>query len=138
MRTKIFIALVATAIVMSSCGWLFGKSDKAAAFNIEGNWKLDSLTAGKDTSSLTPLLVAWGATDSSNKLSLQFHFKQDTLIATYASGEKDTTFYQLDVAAKQLAVTNETTTEVLRYSTAADSTLSIAFKDSTTLYLSRK
>jgi hypothetical protein len=138
MRTSILIAVLATVIVMSSCQWFFAKDNKATTFNIHGNWKLDSLNATTDTSSLTPLIVALAAVDSSNQLSLQFQFATDTLITTYAAGDKDTLTYQLDTALHQLKFANNSSVEIIRYTPVSDSTMSMRFKDSTVLYVSRK
>jgi hypothetical protein len=41
MRSKIFIALVATAIGMSSCDWFKTGTSGAKPFNLQGNWTVD-------------------------------------------------------------------------------------------------
>ena len=75
MRSKIVIAILATAISMSSCEWISPSKNLVSSNQIEGKWKLDSLTEGNDTSGIFPLLLAMAATDSNNNLSMQIEFK---------------------------------------------------------------
>jgi hypothetical protein len=138
MRTEIFIALVAAAITLSSCDWLFGKKDRSPAFNIEGAWQLDSIILTKDTSSLTPLILSMAALDSAGKPSLSLHFAKDTLVTTYAAGDKDSIAYKIDAAVNQISFGKDTAQEVVNYKPVHDSAMLLSFKDSTVLFLSRK
>jgi len=135
MRTATFIAVLATAITLSSCEWLFGK--KATAFNIEGTWKLDSLKAPQDSASLTPLLIAMAAKGEKDSSTFQLEFGKDTLVLTTASGN-DTLPYSISASTKQISVHKDSTVEAITYQPITDSVLSLAYSDSTVLYFSRK
>jgi hypothetical protein len=45
MRSKIFIALVATAIGMSSCDGFKNASSTSKSYNLQGKWIVDSIAA---------------------------------------------------------------------------------------------
>ena len=137
MRTKIGIALLATAIFMSSCEWFSPAKNNTSSNQLEGNWKVDSLTEGTDTSSMIPLLLALAAVDSRNKISMQIHFKKDTAITTYAAGDRDTSIFTNDTSAKVIVIKDESADEKIRYHFANNQSMYLQFKDSTLLHLSR-
>ena len=138
MRTKIVIAILATAISMSSCEWISPSKNLVSSNQIEGKWKVDSLTEGNDTSSLFPLLLAMAATDSNNNLSMQIEFNKDSIITTYAGGDSDTTYFTNDTLAKIIYFKEDSTNERISYRFIKHNVMYLQLKDSTVLHLSKK
>ena len=138
MRSKIVIAILATAISMSSCEWISPSKNLVSSNQIEGKWKVDSLTEGNDTSSLFPLLLAMAATDSNNNLSMQIEFNKDSIITTYAGGDSDTTYFTNDTLAKIIYFKEDSTNERMSYRFVKHNIMDLQFKDSTVLHLSKK
>lgn len=138
MRTKIVIAILATAISMSSCEWISPSKNLVSSNQIEGKWKVDSLTEGNDTSSLFPLLLAMAATDSNNNVSMQIEFNKDSIITTYAGGDSDTTYFTNDTLAKIIYFKEDSTNERISYRFVKHNIMNLQLKDSTVLHLSKK
>ena len=138
MRTKIVIAILATAISMSSCEWISPSKNLVSSNQIEGKWKVDSLTEGNDTSSLFPLLLAMAATDGNNNLSMQIEFNKDSIITTYAGGDSDTTYFTNDTLAKIIYFKEDSTNERISYRFVKHNIMNLQLKDSTVLHLSKK
>lgn len=138
MRTKIVIAILATAISMSSCEWISPSKNLVSSNQIEGKWKVDSLTEGNDTSSLFPLLLAMAATDSNNNVSMQIEFNKDSIITTYAGGDSDTTYFTNDTLAKIIYFKEDSTNERISYRFIKHNVMYLQLKDSTVLHLSKK
>ena len=138
MRSKIVIAILATAISMSSCEWISPSKNLVSSNQIEGKWKVDSLTEGNDTSSLFPLLLAMAATDSNNNLSMQIEFNKDSIITTYAGGDSDTTYFTNDTLAKIIYFKEDSTNERISYRFVKHNIMNLQLKDSTVLHLSKK
>ena len=138
MRSKIVIAILATAISMSSCEWISPSKNLVSSNQIEGKWKVDSLTEGNDTSSLFPLLLAMAATDSNNNLSMQIEFNKDSIITTYAGGDSDTTYFTNDTLAKIIYFKEDSTNERISYRFVKHNVMYLQLKDSTVLHLSKK
>ena len=138
MRTKIVIAILATAISMSSCEWISPSKNLVSSNQIEGKWKVDSLTEGNDTSSLFPLLLAMAATDSNNNLSMQIEFNKDSIITTYAGGDSDTTYFTNDTLAKIIYFKEDSTNERISYRFIKHNVMYLQLKDSTVMHLSKK
>jgi hypothetical protein len=93
MRSKIFIAVVATAIAMSSCDWLTAKKQPAEAFNIEGKWKVDSISNRADSAKETESAKHTIFSHKPASLQTLFEFKKDTVVAII-SGRSDTLSYK--------------------------------------------
>ena len=138
MRSKIVIAILATAISMSSCEWISPSKNLVSFNQIEGKWKVDSLTEGNDTSSLFPLLLAMAATDSNNNVSMQIEFNKDSIITTYAGGDSDTTYFTNDTVAKIIYFKEDSTNERISYRFIKHNVMYLQLKDSTVLHLSKK
>ena len=138
MRTKIVIAILATAISMSSCEWISPSKNLVSSNQIEGKWKVDSLTEGNDTSSLFPLLLAMAATDGNNNVSMQIEFNKDSIITTYAGGDSDTTYFINDTLAKIIYFKEDSTNERISYRFIKHNVMYLQLKDSTVLHLSKK
>ena len=138
MRTKIVIAILATAISMSSCEWISPSKNLVSSNQIEGKWKLDSLTEGNDTSGIFPLLLAMAATDSNNNVSMQIEFNNDSIITTYAGGDSDTTYFINDTLAKIIYFKEDSTNERISYRFVKHNIMNLQLKDSTVLHLSKK
>ena len=138
MRSKIVIAILATAISMSSCEWISPSKNLVSSNQIEGKWKVDSLTEGNDTSSLFPLLLAMAATDGNNNVSMQIEFNKDSIITTYAGGDSDTTYFTNDTLAKIIYFKEDSTNERISYRFIKHNVMYLQLKDSTVLHLSKK
>ncbi len=138
MRTNFFTVLFAGAIGMASCNSVT-KSENIVAINqLEGEWKVDSLTQGKDSSSIFPLLLSMAATDSNHNFSMHLIFKTDSIITTYADGNKDTTLFQLDTIANSIVLLEKSGPDTIWYHIVNDHAMSLQFKDSSLMHMSRK
>jgi len=62
---------------------------------------------------------------------------KETLVIETDSGN-DTVPYSIDTNARQISLRNDSTIETFRYLLIADNLLSLAYNDSTELYLGRK
>ena len=139
MQRVIFIALMATAIIMSSCELIYSTNKKPKANSITGSWKLDSISTGNDSSELTSLIVAMAAIDSNNNYSLVMDIRADSIITTYADGQQETVHYILVEPAKNLLIKEDSSrNNIIHYNLVSDSVLSLALIDSVILYLRRK
>ena len=123
---------------MSSCEWISPSKNLVSSNQIEGKWKLDSLTEGNDSSSLIPFLLAMAVTDSNNNLSMQIEFNKDSIITTYAGGDSDTTYFTNDTLAKIIYFKEDSTNERMSYRFVKHNIMDLQFKDSTVLHLSKK
>ena len=122
-------AIAATAIVSASCDWFQSESNEIKNPLI-GQWKIDSLTVGKDTSGafVLALLVA--------KDQAVLEFKKDTIV-TMNGNDSDTSFYKW--YEKEMKVMPADTVEgAFQYARLNDSTVTLTSKDSTVLFLQKK
>lgn len=131
MKIKIYAALIAAAsIALFSCDWFSKKTKKSNP--LIGNWKLDSIDVGKD-SSLVHAFVAIAIKEDSNAMELKF--TQDSFLI---SGNKpDTAKYWFNEKSNQLVV-KESTDELYSYHRINDSTVSLTAKDSSVLFLKKR
>lgn len=139
MKTKIAAICVAAAIVVSfiSCNW-FGKS-KSAAFNIEGNWVIDSMeNLGSDTgfASLGLLVLAI----NQDSLPLGIVFNADSSYRLVNSSDSLAGQYSFSDDGENLLVTEhgDSTRHTFRFITKSDSAFSVLAKDSLVYHLRRR
>lgn len=132
MKIKVFVALVATAtIIFISCNW-FNSKKKETSNPLIGEWKLDSIKVGKDTS-FAYFLLAMAMHDSGG---INFSFTKDTILSR-SRDDVDTVAYAFDQKENKLVVKDSVDQE-FSYSKLNDSTVSLATKDSGILFLRRK
>jgi hypothetical protein len=130
MKIKIFAALAATAILISlSCNW-FRSGKKPASNPLAGEWKLDSIQSGKDSSSLFYFVMIM--TDSAG---VNVMFTKDSVF-TRSKDHVDSVAYSFNEKTHQLLINDSS--QVLTYARLNDSMISLATNDSTILFLQKK
>ncbi|MCW3110258.1 MAG: hypothetical protein JWQ09_4764 [Segetibacter sp.] len=136
MRSKIFIAVMATAIGMSSCDWFTARTQSVQAFNIEGKWKIDSITKGNDSVKVTgsPTLALFSHERSS--LQTIFEFKKDTVVAIIPN-KTDTLSYKIDNSQIAFKSKHDSTGHTFSFSPINDSLISFTGVDSSAVILKR-
>ena len=132
MKFKIFVALIATAtIILFSCNW-FRSKKKDASNPLVGEWKLDSIKGGKD-SSIVDLFISAALKDSNG---INVTFTKDSAF-TRSKDAIDTVGYSFDEKANQLNI-KDSTIPSFAYNKLNDSLISLTSKDSTILFLQKK
>jgi len=132
MKTKIIVAVLATAtIIFLSCNW-FRTRGKETTNPLIGEWKLDSVHTGRDTSlaSFLPLAVV----QNSNNINITF--TKDSVF-THFKDSVDKIVYAFDAKTNQLT-TKDSITQTLSFSKLNDSLISLTSKDSAVVYLLKK
>ena len=118
----------ASMIVLISCNWF--KSNKKETTNpLVGQWILDSIVAGKDTSAAFMAAVLLGH-------NTVFDFKKDTVI-TISEGRPDTSFYNWNGKDSQL-IPADPVSGNFRFTRINDSTVTLTSTDSTVFFLGKK
>ena len=134
MRTKIIIALVATAVTMSSCDWFSSSPSASAAF--QGRWRLDTVVTGKDSSDLTWLLLSMLLpNDTTGEQNLEVTFLKDSVVTTYSQGVADTSAFSVNEKLNTIAVQFKNDPDTLQYRFHSPDKLSLIYPDSTVLEL---
>jgi hypothetical protein len=132
MKIKIFVAFIATAtIIFLSCNWL--RSKKKEVYNsLVGEWKLDSIKAGSDTSFVHFLINA--AIKDSGEVNVSFTKDSISIHSIYAT---DTVGYSFNEKVNQLNI-KDSTNESFAFNKVNDSLIALTTKDSAVLYLLKK
>jgi hypothetical protein len=133
MKIKNFAAIIAalTVIVILSCNW-FNKKKHEPENPLVGNWRIDSLQAGKDsTEGLLLLLMAKDALASA-----RVQFTSDSFFIT-TGDDVDTSAYQYDDKTQRVFV-KDSTGDAFDYHRVNDSTITLTGKDSLVFVLTRK
>lgn len=132
MKIKIFVALVATlAVIFLSCNW-FRSKKKETSNPLVGEWKLDSIKAGKATGINNFLIVAAMA-DSSG---IDISFTKDSIF-THSNDVTDTIEYSFDEKSNQLKIM-DSVNQSFAYNKVNDSLITLMSKDSAVLFLQKK
>ena len=130
MKIRIFVALVATAvIVFVSCNW-FRSKKKEVPNPLIGAWKLDSLSIPNDSAFTSVFLAGIIKPDS-----VEISFTEDSAF-TRARGHIDTVAYAFDAKTNQ--VITKDSSQTLAFFKVNDSLVSLTTKDSTVLFLQKK
>ena len=139
MRAKILIAVVATAITMSSCDWFkSNNSPSSTGFTIEGKWQIDSIKPGTDSTATIGLLaLSMLGKDSTGVSYPQYDFTDETVVMKFGKDVVDTGSFKLDVKGKQLSIQEDTTTKTYFFTSISDSAFSMMDTDSSVLYLKK-
>lgn len=123
------VAFMATAIlIFLSCDWLRTKK-KESSNPLVGEWKLDSVRIGKDTTATFFLAIVH---DSGT---VNISFTKDTVF-TQSNHHTDTAGYSFDKKSNRMVM--EDSSETLIFSRLNDSLVSLTAADSTTLFLKKK
>lgn len=131
MKTRFFLAFAATAsLIVLSCNW-FGPK-KTEANPLVGEWKLDSVKIGKDTS-LAYFFMAMAMHDSGG---IDVSFTKDTIFSR-SKEDVDTTAYTFDEKNSQV-VTKDSTDNIFSFARVNDSLVTLTGKDSAVLFLHKK
>jgi hypothetical protein len=134
---KITLAIVLIAslsIIAISCDWFKSDSKPVTSSNpLIGNWKLDSVQVGKDTTLGHALLLMAMHEDTSG---IQIQFKPDTIF-THSKNDVDTTFYQFDDKNNLLSF-KDSTEKPYHFIKLNDSLISLQRDDSSALFLKKQ
>jgi len=132
MKIKIFVALIATAtIIFLSCNW-FRSKKKDVSNPLVGEWKLDSVKAGKDTS-IANFLIAAAMSDSAG---IDISFTNDSIF-THVKDAIDTAAYSFDEKESVMSI-KDSSNQSFTISKLNDSLIALTAKDSAILFLQKK
>lgn len=132
MKIKFFVAFIATlAIVILSCNW-FQSRKKQTSNPLVGEWKLDSIKIGKDTS-FTSAIIAMALQDSNE---VNVSITKDTIFSR-SQNSSDTIAYSFDGKTNQL-VTKDSSLPTMSFAKINDSLISFTTKDSAIVFLKKK
>jgi hypothetical protein len=132
MKIKILVAFIATAtIIFTSCNW-FQSKKKQSVNPLVGEWRLDSISIGKDTS-IAYAIIAMAAQDSSD---VNVTFTTDTIFSS-SQTQVDTIQYSFDEKVNQL-ITKDSSLQTMSFSRLNDSLISLTTKDSAIVFLRKK
>lgn len=130
MKIKIFVALVATATIISlSCNW-FPSNKKEVGNPLVGEWRIDSVSFAKDSNFTYFLFAGENKPDS-----VEVSFTKDAAF-TRSKDHVDTVGYEFDGKTNELIV--EDSSQIFSFAKINDSLITLTAKDSTTLILQRK
>jgi len=134
MKIKILVAFIATAtIIFLSCNW-FRSKKKEVSNPLVGEWKLDSIGAGKDTSVVHFLVAAAIAMRDSTRVN--FSFTKDSIFA-HSKDAVDIVGYSFDEKANQLSI-KDPSNQIFRFAKLNDSLISLTTQDSAIFFLQKK
>lgn len=126
------VFVIAASFLSASCHW-FSSDKKVETTNpLIGEWQLDSLHAGND-SSLAYVFIGMAMKDSAG---LQLLFTKDTLF-TLSGNSIDTSLYKYDDEKKML-IPQEAVDQTYIVSASEDSTITLQGKDSSAFFLRKK
>ena len=138
MRAKILIALVATAIGMSSCELMNSSEPSINRFQLQGAWRLDSIVATPGKKSIGLLaIVALKPARAIDTTPITVKFSGDNVVSYTYGKVDDTATYTLRANKMVVKSKKDKTTSAFRFLTINDSTFAIASKDSSTLFFKR-
>lgn len=133
MKIKILVAFIATAtIVILSCNW-FQSKKKQSSNPLVGEWKLDSIKIGKD-SSLAYFILAAAAQDSGD---VQVSITKDTIFTRSQNNVVDTITYSFDEKTSQV-LTKDSSLQTMILAKINDSLVSLTTKDSAVVFLKKR
>lgn len=139
MRSAILIALVAMGITMTGCDWFSSKDKASIAFNIEGNWKLDSLEQRNDSSQQTGwLALARAGNDASDSTVYIYNFNNDSLLTISSRSITDTSYYKLNITDKEFVLKADSAETRYAFTAISDSLFSLTTGYSTVLWMKKQ
>ncbi len=135
MYFKLCIAVMATAITMSSCEWLFPKKDAAAQYSLEGKWRIDSIAPDSAGLGFVFASLAMGNNDSSHHQEASeiiYHFTNGKVISTVDDLPIDSSDYEFD--SKKLAIKTKHEEQDFSFEAIIDSSFKITGNDSVIIF----
>ncbi len=140
MKSKIIVAIFAAALVITfiSCDWFTSKKEpKPVAFNIEGQWLIDSVeNNSSDSSKNLGIFLLALATKENEQLGIEF--KSDSTFHFINSTDSAKGSYYLSEDHNSLFVKEDSTFHQLNFITKSDSSFVAATTDSLVYHLKRK
>jgi hypothetical protein len=138
MKTKIIVATIAAALVITfvSCD-LFRSKKKVTAFNIEGQWIIDSIeNKGSDSSGNIGMLALVLAAKDSLPLGIQFNNDSSFYYLNAVDSAKGR--YYLSEDRNSLFIKEDSTYTQLNFLSRSDSAFNASTPDSVVYYLKKK
>ena len=135
MYFKLCIAALATAMIMSSCEWLFPKNNSTARYNIEGKWKIDSIAPDSAALGYVFALMAINNQDSSHRegsSEMVYNFADGKIISSVDDLPIDSGSYDFD--SKKLSFKTKEGEQFFAFEPISDSSFKITDKDSVTMF----
>jgi hypothetical protein len=140
MKSKIIVACIAAALVITfiSCNWFDSNDEpKPTAFNIEGQWTIDSVeNKSSDSSKNLGILLLALATKENEQLGIQFN--NDSTFHFINSTDSATGKYYLAEDQNSLFVKEDSAFQQLNFLSRSDSTFVATTLDSIFYHLRRK
>ena len=140
MKTKVTVAIIAAALVITfiSCNWFSSKDEpKPEAFNIEGQWIIDSVeNRSSDSSKNLGILLLALAAKENEQLGIQFN--NDSTFHFINSTDSATGKYYLSEDQNSLYVNEDSSFHQLNFLSRSDSSFVAASTDSMVYHLRRK
>ena len=138
MKTKIILSSIAfaIAIMLIACG-LFGSEKKQTAFDIRGQWLIDSIAnKGSDSAANLGLLVLALAGNDSTQLGIQFNSDSSFQYLDAADSTMGTYYFSED--SQSLFLKEDSVTTQFNFISKSDTAFVAATTDSLVYYLKRK
>jgi hypothetical protein len=134
MKRNYFAVLLVTALfVLSSCQFFTGR--QASSSNLlMGNWKIDSIATGKDSSAFGYLLLAMSVNESA---AYDFQFDKDTLTFYGKDAAPDKRAYHYIDSTHQLVI-EDSDMDTYVVKRLNDSTTGLQGKDSSIIFLKKR
>jgi hypothetical protein len=140
MKSKIIVACIAASLVITfiSCDWFKSKDrSKPVAFNIEGQWIIDSVeNRSSDSSKNMGLLILALAAQPNEQLGIEF--KNDSTFHLVNSTDSAKGQYYLSDDQSSLFIKEDSAFHQLNFVTKTDSSFVAATTDSLVYHLKRK
>jgi hypothetical protein len=134
MKRNNFAALLVAALVLFSSCQLFNGKQAAPVNPLLGNWKIDSISIGADSSSLGYLLLGMSVDEG---LPYDFHFDKDS-VTFYSKGDASTkTPYTYIDSTKQLVIKDQDL-DTYVVTQLNDSTTGLQGRDSSIIFLKKR
>lgn len=134
MKRNNFAALLVAALVLFSSCQLFSGKQAAPDNPLLGNWKIDSISIGADSSSLGYLLLGMSVDEG---LPYDFHFEKDS-VTFYSKGDAPTkTPYKYVDSTKQLIILDQDL-DTYVVTQLNDSTTGLQGTDSSIIFLKKR
>jgi len=140
MKSKIIVACIAAALVITfiSCNWFKSKEEPTStAFNIEGQWIIDSVeNKSSDSSKNIGLFLLALATKPNEQLGIQFN--KDSSFHFINSTDSTKGVYYLSEDVNSLFVKDDSAFHQLNFISKSDSAFVATTTDSLVYHLKRK
>lgn len=131
MKIRIMVAFMAIAtLIFLSCNW-FRTKKKESSNPLVGEWKLDSIKAGKDSNAVQIFIAA-----AMKDPDLSFLFTKDSIF-THSRDTIKTVGYSFDEKEKQLDI-KDSSNQTLSFTKVNDSIITLSTSDSAIVFFLQK